>query len=215
MYSSSELALSAEPTFSRKGTIIAIKTFSDGVSLPASDINTYLTNSGLVYVKQQSFSALTTWAMDNVFTSTYRNYKVIIDATGSSNSAVMRLTYLNSSGVEITAGYYGAAYWFDFATGGATGVNVTNGTSFLPLGYIPTSASPGFNASLDIGTPEVSTLAVNLQGNFSGVNSGVAFAGGFSAGTYNTAGIVRGFYLKSSAGTAMTGSVSVFGYRNG
>ena len=194
---------------------MAIKTFSSGEVLTASDTNTYLANSGLVYVKQQAFTALSTWSMDNVFTSTYRNYRVFIDATGSSNNNVMRLTFLNSSGAEITAGYYGAAYWFDFATAGSTTTNVTNGTAFLPLGYIPSSGSPGFSTSFDVGTPELSTSAVNIQGNFSGVNSGTAFAGGFNTGTYNTIGVVRGFYIKCSAGNNMTGSVSVFGYRNG
>jgi hypothetical protein len=56
---------------------MAIKTFTDAVALPASDINTYLTNSGLVYVTQGTVTGNTALNFSSIFTSDYNNYRVI------------------------------------------------------------------------------------------------------------------------------------------
>jgi hypothetical protein len=57
---------------------MAIKTFTTGEVLTASDTNTYLANSGLVFVATANANSGTTLAIANVFSSTYENYKIVL-----------------------------------------------------------------------------------------------------------------------------------------
>jgi len=56
--------------------------FGSGEVLTASDVNTYLTNGGLVYISETLITAgsATSVSFNNVFTSTFDNYQVIIDS---------------------------------------------------------------------------------------------------------------------------------------
>jgi hypothetical protein len=65
---------------------MAIKTFTTGEVLTASDTNTYLANSGLVFVKSQAITSGSTVVVTDAFSSTYDNYRIVIDngvATGN------------------------------------------------------------------------------------------------------------------------------------
>ena len=57
---------------------MAIKTFTSGEVLTASDTNTYLANSGLVYVKSQAvIGSPTTITVTNAFSADYDDYRII------------------------------------------------------------------------------------------------------------------------------------------
>jgi hypothetical protein len=59
---------------------MAIKTFTSGEVLTSADTNTYLANSGLVYIAEGSTStSVLGLNFNNVFTSTYDNYRIMID----------------------------------------------------------------------------------------------------------------------------------------
>jgi hypothetical protein len=86
---------------------MAIKTFSDGVSLPASDINSYLTNSGLVYVKQTQFSGSGTAQLTNCFSSTYDSYRIVFGCTTApAGGAIIYGSMLNGTTPNNTAATY-------------------------------------------------------------------------------------------------------------
>ena len=65
---------------------MAVKTFSTGVVLTASDTNVFLANAGLVYVSTTTFSAGATIQFTGCFTSTYRNYRSYLDLTASAGT---------------------------------------------------------------------------------------------------------------------------------
>jgi hypothetical protein len=67
---------------------MAIKTFTAGSVLTASDTNTYLANSGLVYITTLSPSTGSTIQFTNAFSSTYKNYRVIVSGTSNSGTNV-------------------------------------------------------------------------------------------------------------------------------
>jgi hypothetical protein len=57
---------------------MAIKTFTTGELLSSSDTNTYLANSGLVYVTSATIgTAVSSVAVANAFSATYDNYKIV------------------------------------------------------------------------------------------------------------------------------------------
>jgi hypothetical protein len=62
---------------------MAIKTFTDLTTLPASDINTYLANSGTVFVTSGTLTTNVT-RVEGCFSSTYLNYLVLINGASLS-----------------------------------------------------------------------------------------------------------------------------------
>jgi hypothetical protein len=74
---------------------MAIKTFTTGEVLTASDTNTYLANSGLVYITSATLSAT---ALDGIFTSDYDNYRIVISNIDQSGSAgLLQFNFRNTS----------------------------------------------------------------------------------------------------------------------
>jgi hypothetical protein len=58
---------------------MAIKTFTTGEVLTASDTNTYLANAGLVYVKSQTIgTGVSSVIVSDCFTTDYDNYKIVV-----------------------------------------------------------------------------------------------------------------------------------------
>ena len=98
---------------------MAIKTFTTGELLTASDTNTYLANSGLVYVKSQTIGGVGVTSVDitNAFSATYDNYLVTVtDVDSSAAGPTARLTFGGVAG----SAYYGSMY-YDRYTGLDTG----------------------------------------------------------------------------------------------
>ena len=112
------------------------------------------TTPGMVYITGAPFTAVTTFSMAaGVFTSTYKNYMVILDITSASTDYDLD-TRVNSAGTPRTASnYYGGTYSVtnvgagssDGTNGGALLNNFIRGTSSgggaTIMVYDPTNAS--------------------------------------------------------------------------
>jgi hypothetical protein len=89
---------------------MSIKSFTTGEVLTAADTNTYLANSGLVYVTQQSFGGATALNIDNCFTTSFTHYLIQINVVPSASCTMHYL--LRSSGTTnaanntVTTGFY-------------------------------------------------------------------------------------------------------------
>ena len=104
---------------------------------------------GLVKINTTSFSGVTSVSLAaNTFTSTYRNYKIVVNITSGSNSSSIRLrasgtdatasnyryqsVYINSSGSVLnnassaSATSFGGAGMFDAITDGINNINLYN-----------------------------------------------------------------------------------------
>ena len=88
------------------------------------------TTPGMVYITGASFSAVTTFSMAaGVFTSTYKNYMVILDITSASTDYDLD-TRVNSAGTPRTASnYFGGTY--SVTNVGAGSSDGTNGGTLL------------------------------------------------------------------------------------
>jgi hypothetical protein len=185
-----------------------VPVFTSGEVLTAANMNAV----GMWKVGQFNFAGTNAVQADNVFTSDYRNYRIVVDTFGVSNGNTCRLTYINSGGTEVTSGYFSGMYWLDYATPSTT-LNVVGGSTFITLLYLPANNQPGGAGAFDITTPQLTTEGTQLIGNHLGVNAGTAFAGGFTVGSVQATTSMRGFWLRSALGTNMTGSVSIYGYK--
>jgi hypothetical protein len=65
------------------------------------------TVGGLVHIETQTFTGVSAVTFNNVFTSTYRNYRYVIDALASSATNTGFQVRVRASGTDLTGGVYG------------------------------------------------------------------------------------------------------------
>lgn len=158
-----------------------------------------------------SFSASSSIALRNVFSSTYQNYRMLIEIYNTSTDMDLLLRFGNSGSADTGSTYY-HAYWAR-TVGGVDDSRQGNGQTSNFLAPMETYGGNGFTGvSADIHKP---FLAVETQGTaqYTTVNQAgtVTFgSGGFYKGT-NTSW--SDLFILTSTGT-ITGTVSVYGYNN-
>lgn len=185
---------------------MAIKTFTTGEVLTAADTNTYLANSGLVYIANGTLSLTTSGTnVTGVFSSTYKNYRVLLYVSARSTSNRVDMRYLVGT-TPTTVNYYQAGIGCEYAANTVIYYQRSNaGAEFF--GY--TAGVGGLqNLSMDIFNPNRAVQTPHV-GNMSDVNTGYAFSLGGEVANTNQ---FTGFQLYTSAGTA-TVEYQVFGYR--
>lgn len=184
---------------------MAIKSFTTGEVLTASDTNNFLANSGLVYVGGGNISGSAT-SFSDVFTSTYRNYKIFVTFDGGSDIATT--LKLRTAGGDQTNNYYCGAWLVDSA--GTANQSENNAAQFR-FGYHYTNSGTS-TSEITISNPQISTVNTGISG-FGGhyypvvPNARVmTFAGVHSLVQANT-----GFSILASGTT--TGKVRIYGIR--
>jgi hypothetical protein len=183
---------------------MAVKTFTQGEVLTTADTNTYLTNGGLVYITQSTFSAVASVSVNSCFTSTYLSYRLLIQVYGSgaSNCRIrLRVGGVDAAGTDYyDRGYYNNAGVITALTNSAVNqAFVTN--YYTDVGY------PG-RVSMDVHAPQLSARTVfHTQWTDS-----FTVLGGDTHSTHATGNSYDGFSLSAASGT-ITGTVYVYGYR--
>ena len=181
---------------------MAIKTFTTGEVLTASDTNTYLANAGLVYITEVAVgTAVSSVALTNVFSATYDNYRIIY--AGGTMSAAQRFGM--TLGASVT-GYYEGLIFMNYSGtfGNAGSTNIANwqwmgGGSTTSAGFIVDLQNP-FLAQYT----QMNSFG-SLQVTQATWNQGIHAVGT----SYSSATVLP-------IGSTMTGGIiTVFGYRKG
>jgi hypothetical protein len=141
---------------------MAIKTFTTGEVLTASDTNTYLANSGLIYVAGASFSGAVSFDVTG-FTSDYLFYELRMSIAGASATGVSGVLYLGAT--ARTTLYYGATFFTSYL--GTTGVQDTrNGGANFYLGDVSTNPPALFSCCVrGVGNSEFATTIQSYDTN--------------------------------------------------
>jgi hypothetical protein len=180
---------------------MAIKTFTTGEVLTAADTNTYLANSGLVFVKQQTFgTAVTSVTVSDAFSATYDSYLIVLaggTCTGETNIGLQ----LGSK----TSGYKSQLV---YASWNATLV-AFGGTASPNVQYVASGGTSGMQGTIQVSNP---FLAKNtfVSGNWN-AQSDTGFASGQTADTTS----YTAFTMVLGGGTITGGTVTCYGYRKG
>jgi hypothetical protein len=161
--------------------------------------------SGLTLIKTQTIgSAVSSITVSDVFSSTYDNYKVLINGgTGSQSQIGIRMTLgSNASGVQ------GAAVSVNYGDSGVAGAASNNTAYFEWAGYASTG---GIHMSADITAPN---LAKYTFAAFAGsrLNSNNYVMSSFYEIVNNTQ--FTAFTLTLNQGTLTGGTIRVYGYAN-
>jgi len=155
-------------------------------------------SSGLTLISTTTMSAVASQSINDVFSTTYDNYRILINATTLTGTLTMRFRVSGSD--NTTSNYkmdlYGTSLW---TSSTYAGYQESGSTNFNNLG----EASPS-SISLDVLNP-FATQKTFLHGQTSQNDRGRAYQGIFDATTSFT-----GFSLIPA--TNITGNVSVYGY---
>jgi hypothetical protein len=153
-----------------------------------------------------TFTGVSNISLNNVFSSTYTNYRVLLNCTSGSGNLSIRL---RSSGADNTSSVYNNAAYF-WRSGGAGGDLATDEN--VDRAYWIDAISVATFDSLDVFNPNVNTYT---HGHFQGLHVSppstgykvMSHWGGWSHETnYQADGIT---FIFSTSGT---GTLSVYGY---
>ena len=161
--------------------------------------------SGLTLISSSNFSGSSSFTVDNCFSSTYGNYKLVITTTsGSGGAAEIRLNFRTGGVTNTTALYsysgtarlYGAGT-IDASNAAATGnafIWRTNGSVWAGTCEIlnPFATERTWYAANKLDTSEAGTV------------------GGFYDGTTS----FDGFQILNTGATNIAGNIRVYGYKN-
>jgi hypothetical protein len=163
------------------------------------------TAGGLQLITEQTFSAVSAVNVNNCFTSTYRNYRVLVEASLASGSNAWSLR-LRSSGSDTATNYQNTGFETNLSVTGRIGSD----GSVMKIGVV--AANGGFS-SIDLFAPNVAVSTKALVAN------GAYLAGSnlFDISLINLqtdATQFDGFSIFPPSST-ITGTLRVYGYKNG
>jgi hypothetical protein len=149
---------------------------------------------------QVEFSGATNLTIDGIFSSEFRNYKVLMNFNANAD---IRLRYVSSGTVQSGANYDYNDFWFNF---GAVSNNAVNETSAV---IFSSAVALLINTlSLEILDPFTATRRTSGHGN-----GGIGRNFHLMSNLFGVATTVTGIYLFPASGT-MTGTIQVFGYND-
>ena len=187
---------------------MAIKTFTTGEVLTAADTNTYLANSGLVYISTTTIATATTQFV-GAFTDTYTNYRAVFSYTASAGVGVLFRWLV---GTTVQTGNIVSQ-----SIGVVSNVGVlTASTRGDQYGIFP-AAFPTYpaSASIDIYNPKAvgySSYASQISTvPESATVSRLEMVGGRNIATTQ----IDGFEITTASAITLSGTMTLYGYRKG
>ena len=187
---------------------MAFPVFASGDVLNASDMNAV----GEWLVASASFSAASTVNVDNVFTSSYRNYRVVIEITATTGAAAQIISMqLRTGGTAATAAnYFYARSGYNWAAATASADVGSGGTYwFIPRSNGSGSIGGASSTSFTITSPRLAAptwfTGTSVDGSYAAV------IGGY----HSLSTAYDGFNIATTTGgTNITGVYRVYGLRD-
>lgn len=164
--------------------------------------------SGLTLITKSPFTTVSSHSVNNCFTSTYANYKILIKWSAVSNDNVDLSMKLRASGSD-TSTNYNSQRIFNGTTSTLATDTDNNGTDEWMAGIADKDfATAGFS-EIEIASPQAATNTSMLMRNWGYTTFGILHLIG---GRQNSSTQFDGFTILAAAGT-MSGTVYVYGYQ--
>jgi hypothetical protein len=160
---------------------------------------------GMTFLNRTSFSAATSVSVNNVFSSSYDNYKVLLRITGSSVDGSDVSIRTRSSGTDFSSNVYRRALIYYGLTNSAA---ITSGVNLTSTASVIASSSDVLGAASEINIFEpFLTARTALKASSLGA---VVFE---SSTIINATNSFDGFTIYPASGN-ITGNIRVYGLRN-
>lgn len=158
---------------------------------------------GLVHIATESFSGVSSVSLDNVFTSTYDNYRIVVAADFAAGTAYLRLRI---SGTDKSSSTYRRTLASYSTAGAGPVVEAANSATGVTLTFTGATTA---KTTVDVFSPYINGKTwFSFQGAADGSNQNVVHGAGDQTETIQC----DGFTLLNTAN--FTGSLSVYGYAN-
>jgi hypothetical protein len=182
---------------------MAIKTFTTGEVLTAADTNTYLANSGLVFVKSQTIgTTVSSVTVSSAFSTDYDQYVITVAGGTATTSNLIQMTL----GATVT-GYYEGRPGITIPGAAFAGNLTNNGAQF----YIGQYTTTGKSMHTLLINPFLSTETRHFSQGYNTSTTAVAYSAGFIDNTTS----YTAFTIAPLAGTWTGGTITVYGHRKG
>jgi len=164
--------------------------------------------SALTLISATSFSAVASHSVNDVFSATYKNYKIIFESTHSSTGTTLRLRF-RVGGADNTSSNYVFSAGVSNSAAGWSNISASTGTTSFYAGELYDKSSNGI---IEVFSPFATDETQYLETAFSQTNAN-ATAATYGGGGMTVTTSYTGFTL-FPATLNMTGNVKVYGYKN-
>jgi hypothetical protein len=161
-------------------------------------------NVALSSVLSTTFAATTTVTADGVFTSTFKNYRIVFNCTSSSGAAGEIQMRFRASGVANSSALYNLGSKSRTYAGADDNANQASTTYAFAMRI---NGGP-FTGVIDLMQPQ------QAQGTFFTINNADSAQAGVRGGFHNSSSVFDGIQFINSAAANMTGTIQIFGYRD-
>lgn len=177
----------------------------------AEDVETAILGSGgVTLVTTSTFTTSSAVNINNCFTTTYANYKIVSFFSAVSTGQEIFMKFRNAGTDRSDANYLSNNRGTD--DGGTLATRAfAGGSSGMSLGF--SSGSHTFSSDVDVFGPLAFQRGVILGMSFGQLSIGGGFASWRIGGKFNNASTSDGFSVIPSTGT-ITGTIRVYGYKN-
>jgi len=180
---------------------MTVPVFTTGEVLTAANMN----QVGLWLISSGTISNATSQNFDDVFSSSYANYRIVVNNTNGAASSPDLSFELRASGSTLAGNWYESAIYITNTTGPTRYWSAT-GTNSTAVGWV--SDGRGGQTIIDVFSP-------NLSDNTRIISQSQAWGSGASAhGTkWNVGDSDVGTGFRLSCANAFTATVRIYGYR--
>jgi hypothetical protein len=148
--------------------------------------------------------------VDNCFTSTYTNYRLVIRNAKHATTSVNLLFRLRAGGTDTGGtGYYWAKQYIAMG-GGSGGTAGASAAADIQPGIVASTANAG-SGVMDIFDPQLAAVTTTQCQGIWAITTGEASVG---SGFLNNTTQYDGFSLHANTGNFTSLTVYVYGYRN-
>jgi hypothetical protein len=176
-------------------------------------VEDYLLNgagkTGLVHLHTTDTTTTTAVNIDNVFTSAYKNYRIVISVTATNDASTIFVMKLRAGGSTVAGSSYKYAYT-NINTAGTASTSVNNGTDNFLLNFI-TSTNGNNSMVIDLNNPQINTRTTGTVQVMGYDSTWVARNGGLF---HDAVQQIDGMRLEIDGGSTITYTLQIFGYRN-
>jgi hypothetical protein len=166
-------------------------------------------SSGLTLVATATPTAVASVSINNCFTSTYENYRILISTTAGVGSTAAMTFRLRASSTDTTANY-SSQLLESYSTTVATSANASGTDDWFFGNFNPTTAD--YSSAYDIFRPQTAQKT-GFIGQSTHTAAGSIFVNMFTSGVQNSSTQFDGLTLLF-ASTSFTGTIRVYGYAN-
>ena len=163
--------------------------------------------TGLTLVNKTTFSSAANVQTDNVFSSTYNNYKMFVNLSAASAQGQMRLRLAAGGTVNSSSNYDQVMVYSSFSNAShSSSTDGSNPHDYQMIGYQSSTVKGDYN--IDITGPANSSSRTSFWSKYQFIDTD----GGFVLGSTTVDTAYDGYYIYPSEGGTISGTILIYGY---